>query len=164
MNIQENTSEDLTKAGYYTGEAKFSPVPLTVSSPVIKPLDKNKLRANALETMHLQANQQILMLRKQAELIMQQVKEIEERLKISELIYKAEMRFKPVIGQIYHLYEKEDKGHFAVSMIAPNEWGRSKSSLRFLSTVRLLADATWDVLDKTSLNLQEFEEAIPSTS
>ncbi len=57
--------------------------------------------------MHLQAHQQIDLLRKQAELIMQQVKEIEERLKISELIYKSEMRFKPVLGQVYYLYEKE---------------------------------------------------------
>ncbi|WP_017256910.1 DUF2452 domain-containing protein [Pedobacter arcticus] len=139
---------------YYQGEAKFSPVPLTVSSPVIKPIDKNKLQANAVEAMHMQAHQQIDLLRKQAELIMQQVKEIEERLKISELIYKADMRFKPVVGQIYYLYEKEEN-KFLVSMIAPNEWGRSKSFTRYLSTVRLLSDSTWDILDKTSFNFDE---------
>lgn len=140
---------------YYKGEAKFSPVPLTVSSPAIKAIDKNKIRANAVEAMHMQAHQQIEMLRKQAELIMLQVKEIEERLKISELIYKAEMRFKPVLGQIYHLYEKQEKGEFLVSMIAPEEWGRSKSFSRYLSTVRLLSDSTWDVLNKTTFNFED---------
>ncbi len=140
---------------YYKGEAKFSPVPLTVSSPVIKAIDKNKIRANAVEAMHMQAHQQIEMLRKQAELIMLQVKEIEERLKISELIYKAEMRFKPVLGQIYHLYEKQTQGEFLVSMIAPEEWGRSKSFSRYLSTVRLLSDSTWDVLNKTNFSFED---------
>lgn len=140
---------------YYQGEAKFSPVPLTVSSPVIKPIDKNKLQARAVETMHLQAHQQIDLLRKQASLIMQQVKEIEDRLKISELIYKAEMRFKPVLGQIYYLYEKKEEGNFLVSMIAPDEWGRSKSFSRYLSTVRLLGDSTWDILNKDTFNAED---------
>lgn len=145
---------------YYQGEAKFSPVPLSVGSPVIRPIDKNKLQANAVEAMHMQAHQQINMLRKQAELIMQQVKEIEDRLKISELIHKADMRFKPVLGQIYYLYEKEER-KFLVSMIAPEEWGRSKSFSRYLSTVRLLSDSTWDILDKISFNFEDFFPANP---
>ncbi|MBK0383761.1 DUF2452 domain-containing protein [Pedobacter sp. SD-b] len=156
-----STKDPAQETEYYTGEAKFSPVPMSVSSPAIKPIDKNKIRANAVEAMHMQAHQQIAMLRKQAELIMQQVKEIEDRLKISELIYKAEMRFKPVMGQIYHLYEKEEKGSFLVSMIAPQEWGRSKKFSRFLSTIRLLSDSTWDILDKATFNFEEFEKAIP---
>ncbi|HEX7367741.1 MAG TPA: DUF2452 domain-containing protein [Pelobium sp.] len=145
---------------YFKGEAKFSPVPLTVSSPVIKPIDKNKLQANAVESMHLQAHQQIALLRKQAELIMQQVKEIEDRLKISELIYKADMRFKPVLGQTYYLYQKNEE--FLVSMIAPQEWGRSKTAARYISTVKLLSDATWDVLDKATFNSERLFEDSPS--
>lgn len=159
MSQNEPSEEKKEKSTYYTGEAKFSPVPMSVSSPVIKLIDKNKVRANAVEAMHMQAQQQIGMLRKQAELIMQQVRDIEDRLKISELIYKADMRFKPVMGQVYHLYEKETQGQFLVSMIAPHEWGRSKSYKRHLSTIRLLSDSTWDVLDKASFNFKEFEEA-----
>ncbi len=142
--------EVVTKEMYYTGEAKFSPVPMSVSSPVIKAIDKNKVRANAVEAMHMQANQQVAMLKKQAELIMQQVKEIEERLIISEQIYQADMRFKPVMGQIYHLYENEE-GKYLVSLIAPNEWGKSKKFKRYISTVRLLSDHTWDVLNKAAI-------------
>jgi hypothetical protein len=160
MNEKESLAGENNKSTYYTGEAKFSPVPMTVSSPVIKLIDKNKVRANAVEAMHMQAHQQIGMLRRQADLIMQQVKEIEDRLKISELIYKADMRFKPVMGQVYHLYEKEEKGNFLVSMIAPNEWGRTKAFSRYLSTIRLLSDSTWDVLDKANFSFEEFEEAI----
>ena len=147
---------------YYSGEAKFSPVPMTVSSPAIRPIDKNKVTANAVEAMHMQAQQQIDMLRKQADLIMQQVKEIEERIKISILIYKADMRFKPVLGQVYHLYEKEEEGKYLVSMIAPEEWGRSKSFSRYLSTVRLLSDSTWDVLNKSAFIFDDFLVPIAS--
>ena len=162
MDESKSSEKQTDKFSYYTGEAKFSPVPMTVSSPVIKLIDKNKVVANAVEAMHMQAQQQIDMLRKQAELIMQQVKAIEDRLKISALVYKADMRFKPVMGQVYHLYEKNIEGEFLVSMIAPQEWGRSKSFKRHLSTIRLLSDSTWDVLDKATFNFEEFEEAIPS--
>jgi hypothetical protein len=139
---------------YYTGEAKFSPVPLSVNSPIIKGIDKNKIQAVAVEAMHLQAHQQMALLKKQAELIMQQVKEIEERLKVSELIYQAEMRFKPVLGQTYHLYENET-GVFSISIIGPEEWGKSNTKKRFVSTVKLLGDHTWDVLDKSAFNNTE---------
>ena len=84
-------SEEENKPTYYTGEAKFSPIPLSVSSPQIKAENKGKIKASAVETMQKQANQQINMLRKQAEAIMNQVKEIEARLQISYGIYEAEM-------------------------------------------------------------------------
>jgi hypothetical protein len=33
-------------------------------------------------------------------------------------------------------------------MIAPNQWGRSKNDFNFMATIKLLADHTWDVLEK----------------
>lgn len=128
----------------YAGEAKLSPIPLTIGSPAIRPEDKNKIKANAVEAMHHYANQEIGMLKKQADLIMQQVREIESRLHISEQIYQSDLRFTPVVNQIYHLYEKED--HFILSLIGPNEWGRTKQNKKFIASVKLLGDHSWDVL------------------
>jgi len=128
----------------YSGAASLSPIPLSIGSPVIRPEDKNKIKANAVEAMHHYANQEIGILRKQADLIMQQVREIEARLKISEQIYQSDMRFTPVINQVYHLYEKED--HFLLSLIGPDEWGRSKNTRKFVASVKLLGDHSWDVL------------------
>jgi hypothetical protein len=48
---------------------------------------------------------------------------------------------------VYHLYEKEDEKHF-LSMVSPGEWGRSRSFKRFVATVKLLADHTWDVIKR----------------
>lgn len=128
----------------YSGEASLSPIPLSISSPVIKPEDRNQIKANAVEAMHHYANQEISMLRKQADLIMQQVREIESRLKISEHIYQSDIRFVPVVNQVYHLYEKED--HYSLSLIGPNEWGNSKNSRTYKASVKLLGDHSWEIL------------------
>ncbi len=130
----------------YSGEASLSPIPLTISSPPIKAEDKNKIRANAVEAMHHYANQEIAMLKKQADLIMQQVREIEQRLKISAHIYESDMRFVPVVNQVYHLYEKDD--HYTLSLIGPEEWGKSKTSRKYIASVKLLGDHSWDVINK----------------
>lgn len=130
----------------YSGPASLSPIPLSIGSVPIAPEDKNKIKANAVAAMHHYAQQEMDLLRKQADLIMQQVREIEDRLKVSEQIYQADMRFTPVVGQVYHLYEKEN--HYSISLIGPEEWGSRKAPMKFLATVRLLADHSWQILSK----------------
>ena len=39
--MEENTIEES-----YTGSASLSPIPLSIGSPVIRPEDKNKIKAN----------------------------------------------------------------------------------------------------------------------
>ncbi|MEY2924962.1 MAG: hypothetical protein RLZZ337_1510 [Bacteroidota bacterium] len=134
---------------YYTGEAKFSPIPLSVSSPVINPENKGKIKASAVEAMQKQAEQQISMLRKQAEVIMNQVREIENRLQVSYGIYEAEIKFTPQINDFYHLYEKEGKK--ILSFISPKEWGAKMPYDKFLATVKLLPDKTWEVIESTTM-------------
>ena len=132
------------KDAIYQGELHAVPYPITVSSPKIEPMDKNLMKANAHESMQNQAEQQISMLQKQATLLMNQAKEIQDRLKVSHTIYQADMNFEPVVGTMYHLYQREDES-WLLSMIAPYEWGK-KIPFTFLHTVRLLADKTWDIL------------------
>jgi hypothetical protein len=140
--------KDPTQFESYEGAASLSPIPLSISSPVIKPEDRNKIKANAVEAMHHYANQEISILKKQADLIMQQVREIESRLRISEQIYESDMRFQPVVNQVYHLYEKDD--YYSLSLVAPEEWGRSKTTKKYVASVRLLGDHSWEVLQTAS--------------
>jgi hypothetical protein len=128
----------------YAGEASLSPIPLSIGSPVIRPEDKNKIKANAVEAMHHYADQEIALLKRQADLIMQQVREIENRLSISEQIYQSDMRFTPIVNQVYHLYAKDD--HYIMSLIGPDEWGRSANSRTYVASVKLLGDHSWDVI------------------
>ena len=141
---QEDNSPVFLKDALYQGEPYAAPYPITVASPKIDPMDKSLMKANAHESMQNQAEQQISMLQKQATLLMNQAKEIQDRLKVSHTIYQADMNFEPVVGTMYHLYQREDES-WLLSMIAPYEWGK-KIPFTFLHTVRLLADKTWDIL------------------
>jgi hypothetical protein len=137
-------NELLNEDGSYIGPSSLSPMPLSVGSPIIRPEDKNQIKTNAVEAMHHYASQEMAMLKKQADLIMEQVRDIEKRLQVSEKIYQSDMRFTPVIGQIYHVYENDD--HYKLSLIGPNEWGRSKTIGKHLASVKLLGDHSWDLI------------------
>lgn len=143
-NIDDVLIDPLKKDALYQGPDKFSPIPLSVSSPKINPIDKRLVKANAFETMQYQASQQILLLKKQADLLIEQAKLIEERLIISQRIYEADLNFEPVIGTVYHVYEK--KGKTVLSLIAPNEWGKKQAYENHVCSARLLADKSWELL------------------
>lgn len=118
----------------------------TVGGAVIKPIDKGRTKGLAVEAMHEQTNMQLQQIQKQIELLAQQAKKLQKRVEISEMIYMAEISFKPLIGHIYHLYQREDETAI-LSMIGPDEWGPKGYKFNtFLATVKLLADHTWKIL------------------
>ncbi len=119
----------------------------TLSSGVIKPDDMGKVKSNALLAMEQQTDMQLRQIQEQIELLFKQAQEIKSRTDISVWIYQAQMGFNPLVGHVYHLYEKDDGKHF-LSMVSPTEWGRSRTFKCFVATVKLLADHTWDILKK----------------
>ena len=68
--------------------------------------------------------------------------ELAEDVKWNEIIFNAEMRMKPVIGNIYHLYKK-DSGKYFMSLFAPNEcsWGEKHQG-----SFRLNYDNRWEIV------------------
>lgn len=121
--------------------------PHHAGSALVRPEDKGKIKGRALSAMEHQTDMQLNQIYEQMQLLAEQAKKLNDRKSISEFIYTAEMRFEPLINHIYHLYQKEDSSYL-LSLIAPNQWGRSKNTFTFKATVRLLADHTWDVLEK----------------
>lgn len=118
----------------------------TVGGALIKPEDKGRIKGQAVSAMYEQTDMQLDQLRKQFELLAKQAKEIQDRVTISEKIYLADIPFSPLINFNYHLYQKSD-GKELLSMVGPSEWG-SHMPYKFLATVRLLGDHTWEVLEK----------------
>jgi len=118
----------------------------TVGGAVIKPEDMGKTMARSLQAMDQQTGMQMNQIYQQMQLLADQAKIIQKRKEISEQIYMADLRFDPLIGHIYYFYRKEDK--YMLSLIGPNEWGRSQKYEAFLAKVRLLADHTWDILEE----------------
>jgi hypothetical protein len=118
----------------------------SVGGAIIKPIDQGRTKGLAMQAMYEQTDTQLTQIKKQVELLISQAQEIHDRIEISESIYQAECRFKPNIGQIYHLYTKSD-GSKVLSMIGPDEWGRNRP-FEFDASVRLMADHTWTIVVK----------------
>lgn len=118
----------------------------TVGGVPINPIDKGRAKGLSLTSMYEQTDMQLDQIRQQIELLAQQARAIQDRVKVSEQIYLAEMNFRPVIGKEYHLYERKN-GESVLSMVSPEEWGK-KMPFHFVASVRLLADHTWEVLRK----------------
>ncbi len=117
-------------------------------SALIKPEDQGKLKSRALNAMEHQTDMQLSQIYEQMKLLADQAKKLNDRKSISEFIYQAEIRFEPFINHTYHLYKKLN-GTYLLSLIGPNQWGRSGAELQFMATVKLLADHTWDILDQS---------------
>jgi Protein of unknown function (DUF2452) len=133
--------EKFTNEEIYHKQLSVLPYSASVSGAVIKPTELGVIRHQALSAMEEQTNMQLTQIRQQIELLAVQAREIQKRKELSMIIYDSKISFAPVIGQIYHLYEKEDGSHL-VSMISPKEWGK-RAPYKFLAAVKLLADHTW---------------------
>lgn len=120
------------------------PFAYTVGGVVIRPEDMGKVKSKALTAMRQQTDRQLKQLYEQMQTLASQANTLKNRVEISERIYQTEMKFEPLVGHSYFLYEREDGSDF-LSMIAPNEWGRSAKFSRVISKVTLLADHTWEV-------------------
>jgi len=120
--------------------------PHHVGGIVIKPEDNGKIKSKALTAMREQTNIQMSQIQKQVELLAQQANELRERVEMSEKIYTADLSFEPLIGHIYHLYKKE--GNYKLMLIGPDDWSKIPGTLEYIGTVKMLADHTWDILDK----------------
>ena len=57
------------------------------------------------------------------------------------LVYNAEFRFKPVMGKVYFLYQKDD-GKLFLSLKEPNEWDKI-----FIGAFKLISDNRWEKIN-----------------
>ena len=126
----------------------------TASSAIIKPEDLGKLKGRSILAMRQQTDRQMNQLYEQMEILAKQAKALAERKEISERIYEATVGFEPIINETYYLYEREN-GEDLLSLVSPEEWGRSFKYSRYLAKVTLLADHTWDV----EFNLKNYKES-----
>ncbi len=116
----------------------------TAGGAVIRPEDMGKTKGRSVTAMRQQTDRQMNQLYEQMEVLARQAKLLAQRKEISERIYDAAMGFEPIINNTYYMYER-DTGEDLLSLVAPDEWGRSFKYSRFLAKCLLLADHTWDV-------------------
>jgi hypothetical protein len=116
------------------------------------PIDPNKSHTNlskGIFTLEGQLNNSAEQLIEQMNILANRAKQIQERKRISKIIYNSKIGFEPIVKGIYYLYIKDD-GQF-ISMISPQEWGRKKFD--YIAKICLDYDHTWEILE---LNNQDF--------
>lgn len=124
----------------------------------IKPVDKGKITGLAMTAMYEQTDMQLDQIKAQIELLARQANEIQQRMTISERIYEAEINIDPIVGRTYYLYRRPEKpaprsrgehkpGGSVLSLVSPADWGNNPP-YHYLATVKLLADHTWDILER----------------
>lgn len=118
-----------------------------VGSALIIPVDEGKVKGKAMAAMYQQTQNQMDQLREQMSLIALQAQKLQDRVVVSEKIYNAKMGFEPLVGHVYYLYLRKS-GEYLLSMVGPEQWGKSIPFKSFEGKVKLLADHTWDILDK----------------
>ena len=125
----------------------LSEIPHHIGSSIVKPEDQGKIRSRSINSMHHQTDLQMKQIYDQMQLLAEQANKINERKVVSEIIYQSEIRFEPLINHIYYLYNK-NQTHYFLSMISPKQW--NKEHLDYMATVKLLADYTWEVIEKSN--------------
>lgn len=146
MEKDKKTTENPIDPDKVAENPHLLPYAHTVGGVEIRPIDKGRVKGQAVEAMYEQTDMQLDQIRQQIELLARQARDIRSRVEISEKIYLADMGFKPLIGHLYHLYKKSDGKH-VLSMVGPDEWG-TRPPYSFEASVRLLADHTWDVVQQ----------------
>jgi hypothetical protein len=134
-----------TNSEFFHRQMSVLPYSAAVSGAVVKANEEGVIRHKALTAMEEQTNMQLEQIRRQIELLALQAQEIHKRKELSMLIYSAKLAFKPEIGQVYYLYEKQDGNHI-ISLISPKEWGEAMPYKNFVAACQLLADHTWKEL------------------
>jgi hypothetical protein len=123
----------------YVPNAYALPYASNLSAPVIKPDHSlGGWKIGAVHSANKHYEERFNKLKKEFE-------ELAEDFKWNEVIFNAEMKMKPVIGNIYHLYQKDNKKYF-MSLFAPNEctWGDQHEG-----SFRLNYDNRWEIINNS---------------
>ena len=111
----------------------FMPYPVSTLSPPIIPNDLTSFKTRGIS--EVQRDLQL----KLSEIREQYLQAI-DHFNWNKLVYEAEIRFEPIIGGIYHLYEI--RGKRTLSMVSPGQW-----PYKHLATVRLNLNRQWLVVE-----------------
>lgn len=128
----EHTPSDIPELEQKLSRA-FMPYPVSTLSPPIIPNDLTSFKTRGISEVERELQQKLTEIREQY------LKTI-DHFNWNKLVYEAEIRFEPIVGGTYHLYEMRNGR--ALSMISPDQWPH-----KHLATVRLNVDRQWLIVE-----------------
>ena len=113
--------------GYYQRELTYGS---NIGAPTINLEDVKGWKSNQANV----ANKQI---RKKYEELKEEYKKLIDEVNWNELVYSSQYSFIPSIGEVYHLYVREDDSTF-LSLISPEQWNK-----KYVGSFRLDSTQKW---------------------
>ena len=113
-----------------TYDASLKPYGTNVGAPVITPTDTVAWKNKSIHKVNQKMQAKYLEIKEEYEKMMQEYE-------YNQLIYEAKFSFEPTVGEIYHLYGKDQGGTF-LSIIAPEQ-----CRFHFLGSFYLNTDLVW---------------------
>ena len=112
--------------------SKFSLLPYAghIGSQVIKVEDTSNFKQKQVTKFNNFVDKKFEELKKQ-------IDELSELYQLNEFIFGLELRFEPLIGETYHVYQNENSKNY-LSMIAPHE-----CNFLYICSVSLNTDGQW---------------------
>ena len=112
-------------------DASLKPYATNVGAPVIKTTDTIAWKNRSINKLNQKVQTRYQEIKAQYEQLMQEFE-------YNNLIYNAKFTFEPIIGEDYHLYQREN-GETFLSIIAPNQ-----CNFNSLGSFHLNADHIWE--------------------
>lgn len=116
-----------------TTSSAFMPYPVSTLSPPIVPNDLTSFKSRGLSQVERDLRQKLTEMQEAYIAVV-------EQFNWNKLVYEAEIRFEPIVGEIYHLYRI--RGHYALSMVAPAQWFQPH-----VGSFRLTVGRQWEVVE-----------------
>ena len=109
-------------------DAKIKSYPTSVGAPGFEPIKVDKSSSvTANHYFDSRLNE-----------LKEEYKKLVEEYNWTRLVYESDYSFQPIVGHIYHLYEKKDKTLW-LSLIGPNEWSQP-----YIGSFKLQTDGKWE--------------------
>tara|TARA_B100000795_G_C22481263_1_gene316722 strand:+ start:35 stop:436 length:402 start_codon:yes stop_codon:yes gene_type:complete len=112
-------------------DAALKPYATSVGAPVIISIDTIAWKNRSINKINHKVEAKYLELKAEYEKMMQEFE-------YNQLIFKSKFSFEPIIGEIYHLYKRENRESF-LSLISPEQ-----CNFNSIGSFYLNADQIWE--------------------
>lgn len=116
-------------------DAALKPYATSVGAPLITTTDSTAWKNRSINKLNHKINAKYLQLKAEYE---KMINEFED----NTLIFNSEFSFEPVIGEVYHLYQRKEGNSF-LSLIAPEQCNFNHIDSFFLNL-----DQTWEKVNE----------------
>jgi hypothetical protein len=108
------------------------PYPVSTLSPPITPNDLTSFKTRGLSQVERDLKQKLKEMHESYVALVDQYN-------WNKLVYESEIRFEPIVGEIYHLYRIRES--HALSMVSPEQWFQPH-----VASLRLTVGRQWEVV------------------